>query len=77
MPAWLQRDCSSFVLALGHFLWQGTLIAFVLAIALRATKNVSVRYWWSLAALLVMAACPIVTLGWYTPAHVRAVCTGS
>ena len=28
MPAWLQRDwCSSFVLALGHFLWQGTLIA--------------------------------------------------
>ena len=65
MPAWLQHDwCSSFVLTLGHFVWQGTLIAIVLAIALRATKKVSVRYWLSLAALLVMAACPIVTLGW-------------
>ncbi len=65
MPAWLQRDwCSSFVLALGHFLWQGTLIALVLAIALRATKTVAVRYWLSLAALLLMAVSPAVTLGW-------------
>ncbi|MBC7819310.1 MAG: M48 family metalloprotease, partial [Planctomycetaceae bacterium] len=65
MPAWLQRDwCSSFVLTLGHFLWQGTLIAVVLAIALRAVKTVSVRYWLSLAALLLMAACPMTTLGW-------------
>ena len=65
MPAWLQQDwCSSFVLALGHFVWQGTLIAVVLAIALRATKVVSVRYWLSLAALLVMAVSPVVTLGW-------------
>ncbi len=65
MPAWLQHDwCSSFVLALGHFLWQGTLIAVVLAIALRATKTVSVRYWLSLAALLLMAVSPVVTLGW-------------
>ena len=65
MPAWLQQDwCSSFVLALGHFVWQGTLIAVVLAIALRATKTVSVRYWLSLAALLVMAVSPMATLGW-------------
>ena len=65
MPAWLQRDwCSSFVLALGHFVWRGTSIALVLAIALRATKTVSVRYWLSLAALLVMAVSPVVTLGW-------------
>ncbi|MFM9962448.1 MAG: M56 family metallopeptidase [Planctomycetaceae bacterium] len=65
MPTWLQQEwCLSFVLALGHFLWQGTLIAVLLAIALRATKKVSARYWLSLAALLVMAACPIVTLGW-------------
>jgi beta-lactamase regulating signal transducer with metallopeptidase domain len=65
MAAWLQHDwCSSFVLALGHFLWQGTLIALVLAIALRAVKAVSMRYWLSLAALLLMAACPAVTLGW-------------
>ena len=68
MPAWLQRDwCSSFVLALGHFLWQGTLIAFVLAIALRATKTVSVRYWLSLAALLVMPCCVGGTLIWVWP----------
>ena len=65
MPAWLQRDwCLPFVLSLGHSVWQGTLIAVVLAIVLRATKTVSVRYWLSLVALLVMAACPIVTLGW-------------
>ncbi|HLQ45492.1 MAG TPA: hypothetical protein VK137_12225, partial [Planctomycetaceae bacterium] len=65
MPAWLQRDwCSSFVLALGHFLWQGTLIAIVLAIALRAVKTISVRYWLSFAALLLMAVSPVVTLGW-------------
>ena len=65
MPAWPPQEwCLSFVLALGHFLWQGTLIAVGLAIALRATKKVPVRYWLSLAALLVMAACPIVTLGW-------------
>ncbi|MFM8252439.1 MAG: hypothetical protein ACKOBW_12640 [Planctomycetota bacterium] len=65
MPGWLPREwCLSFVLALGHFLWQGTLIAIVLAIALRATKTVAVRYGLSLAALLVMAACPLVTLGW-------------
>ena len=65
MPAWLQRDwCSPFVLSLGHFVWQGTLIAVLLAIALRATKSVAARYWLSLTVLLVMAACPIVTLGW-------------
>ncbi len=65
MPAWLQQDwCSSFVLTLGHFVWQGALIAVVLAIALRAIKSVSIRYWLSLAALLLMAASPVVTLGW-------------
>ena len=68
MPAWLQHDwCSSFVLALGHFLWQGTLIGIVLAIALRATKAVSVRYWLSLAALLVMPCCAGGTLVWLWP----------
>ncbi len=59
MPGWLQRDwCSSFVLALGHFLWQGALIALVLAVAQRATKAVAARYWLSLAALLLMAVSP-------------------
>ena len=76
MPAWLQQDwCSSFVLALGHFVWQGTLIAIVLSIALRATKSVSARYWLSLAALLLMAACPMATLGWLMQpvSHVAAL----
>ena len=65
MPAWLHQDwCLSFVLALGHFLWQGTLIALVLAIVLRAVKSVAARYWLSLTALLLMAACPVMTLFW-------------
>ncbi|MBC7819647.1 MAG: M56 family metallopeptidase, partial [Planctomycetaceae bacterium] len=68
MPAWLQRDwCLPFVLALGHFLWQGVLIAVVLAIALRAAKSVTVRYWLSLSALLLMAACPVTTFVWLMP----------
>ncbi len=65
MTAWLPQEwCSSFVLALGHFLWQGTLIAVLLAMALRAVKSVAARYCLSLAALLVMAVCPMATLGW-------------
>ena len=65
MPAWLHQNwCLSFVLALGHFLWQGTLIALVLAIALRAAKSVAARYSLSLTALLLMAACPVMTLFW-------------
>ena len=65
MPDWLQRDwCSSFVLTLGHFLWQGMLIAGLLAIALRVVRSVAARYWLSLVALLLMAVCPIATLGW-------------
>ncbi|MFN0054701.1 MAG: M56 family metallopeptidase [Planctomycetales bacterium] len=65
MPAWLRQEwCTSFVLALGHFLWQGALIGIGLAIALRAAKSVAVRYWLSLSALLLMAACPVATFGW-------------
>ncbi len=65
MAAWLRYDwCSSLVLALGHFLWQGVLLAALLAVVLKATKNVAVRYWLSLSALLLMAACPVATLAW-------------
>lgn len=78
MPAWFLREgCLSFVLALGHFLWQGTLIAAGLAIVLRVTNSVRSRYWLSLGALLLMAACPAVTLAWlltaFPPSHVAAV----
>lgn len=62
MLDWLQRDwCSSLVLALGHFVWQGIAIALVLAIGLRIARAVSLRYWLSLCALLLMAVCPLGT----------------
>ena len=65
MTAWLPREwCLSFVLALGHFLWQGTLIAVGLAIVLRVKQSVGRQYGLSLAALLLMAACPLATFGW-------------
>jgi len=65
MSGWLQRDwCSSFILALAHFLWQGTLVAILLATGLRAVKSVSIRYWLAVFALLIMTACPLVTFCW-------------
>lgn len=78
MAAWLRYDwCSSLVLALGHFLWQGVLLAALLAVVLKATKNVAVRYWLSLSALLLMAACPVATLAWLaepaSPVEIPAV----
>lgn len=47
-----------------HFLWQGAVIALVywgLQTAFRL-NSASVRYWSSLATLVVLAACPLVTL---------------
>jgi beta-lactamase regulating signal transducer with metallopeptidase domain len=43
------------------FLWQGTLIAVAMAIVMRAASSSTVRYQWSLSALLLMAVCPIIT----------------
>ncbi len=65
MSDWYQHDwCASCVLVLSHFLWQGTLIALLTAIAIRAVRSTAVRYRLSLSALLLMAVCPVLTSGW-------------
>lgn len=53
-------------LALLHFVWQGLAIAvlLVLAVELLGIRRPQARYACSLAALLVMLACPIVTFFW-------------
>jgi beta-lactamase regulating signal transducer with metallopeptidase domain len=61
---WLSRpELAALALALVHFLWQGTLIALLLAAAVRAfrIKRAAQRYACSLAALLAMAICPLIT----------------
>ncbi|HZN34646.1 MAG TPA: M56 family metallopeptidase [Pirellulaceae bacterium] len=53
-------------LALAHFLWQGALIAVLLAAAVQllGVRRATSRYACSLAALAAMLICPLVTLGW-------------
>ncbi len=55
--------CQRLTLTLAHFLWQGILVAAVLAAVFRFVRprRPHVRYLLSLAALGLMAACPIVT----------------
>ncbi|HND56111.1 MAG TPA: M56 family metallopeptidase, partial [Pirellulaceae bacterium] len=82
MPAWLQFDrCSTCVLALGHFLWQGALLGIAAAIALRVVTSTTARYWLSLSALVVMAACPVATFTWLAQqsrsSSVAAAATGT
>jgi beta-lactamase regulating signal transducer with metallopeptidase domain len=54
---------------LAHFLWQGALVAVVLALLLAAGSRWSarVRYAVAYGALLVAAALPLVTWAWLTP----------
>ena len=68
MPAWLSDPLSDPLAqrvtgALLHFLWQGTLLAAVLAVALRfcRTRSPNVRYVLSLATLGLMGLCPVIT----------------
>jgi len=63
--AWFDVDLSlCLVKALAHSLWQGTLVALLLALAVGALRRASAqsRYVLSVGALFVQAACPIVTL---------------
>ena len=48
--------------SLVHFIWQGAAVAGLLAVAMLLLRRAasSLRYLASLAALLIMAACPIV-----------------
>ena len=54
------------VLVLGHFLWQGALIAALLAgvVSILRVRSPRVRYVASLISLLLMAACPVATWCW-------------
>ena len=57
------RDlCAALVLSFGHFLWIGTLIAVVSAVAVRRRKSADARYRVWLAGLIAMAASPFITL---------------
>ena len=63
MVDWLLNDwCSTFMVTLGHFLWQGALIAVTLAVVMRAASSSAIRYRISLSALLLMAVCPVITI---------------
>lgn len=68
----------SFVETLGwslvHFLWQGTLLAFVAAVALLSLKNASAALRYSVACLsfLMMAAAPAVT-AWHLSSNTAAL----
>jgi beta-lactamase regulating signal transducer with metallopeptidase domain len=65
-----QPVCQRATLVLIHFIWQGALIAAGLALALRLSRrsNASARYALSLAAMGLMAACPLVTFVVLAPA---------
>ncbi len=64
MDVWLDPStCIRLALALGHFLWQGALVAAVagLLVAVMRHATAKVRYGIWCAALLAMAACPVAT----------------
>jgi beta-lactamase regulating signal transducer with metallopeptidase domain/Leucine-rich repeat (LRR) protein len=57
------RDfCAALVLSLGHFLWQGLVIAALAAVVVRRLKTANGRYVGLVAAFGLMAASPIFTL---------------
>src|SRR5687768_12206069 len=60
-PAWIQLG-----LVLAHFLWQGAVIALLLAATLWLLRHRSpnARYVLCGAAMLLMAACPALTLSY-------------
>jgi len=64
---WLvQPSARLLTLALAHFLWQGCAVALLLVaiVELCNIRRAQARYACSLAALLVMVACPLGTLAW-------------
>ena len=57
------RDfCAALVLSLGHFLWQGLVIAALAAVVTRRFKTAHGRYVGLVAVLSLMAVCPSLTL---------------
>ncbi|MEZ6124206.1 MAG: M56 family metallopeptidase [Planctomycetaceae bacterium] len=61
--SWLNLNAEKSVLALMHFLWQGTLVGIVTFVLSRILQNqkAGVRYWLHCAALLVCPLCVVVT----------------
>ncbi len=58
--------CTQLVLTLGHFLWQGVLIGvlvWLVSFALRR-RSAAARYRLLFLALIVLAACPVLTFTW-------------
>ncbi|HEY3950428.1 M56 family metallopeptidase [Phenylobacterium sp.] len=76
MNATLAADLARLVPLIGwtlaNFLWQGALIAFVLQVALRASRTARARHDWALAALGLMAVAPVATFLWLQ-ANIRIV----
>ena len=64
---WLAQPAGRVLsLALLHFVWQGLLIALLLAavVELARIRRAATRYACSLVALLAMMVCPVGTLTW-------------
>jgi beta-lactamase regulating signal transducer with metallopeptidase domain len=57
--------------ALLHFLWQGTAIAAVAAVAMALCRRTSTRYLVGLAALVLMLLAPLATFLFYSQQHSR------
>jgi len=64
MPEPLNALCIRLAITLAHFLWQGAAVALAAGLAGLALRKAApaVRYRVLLAALAIMAACPVVTL---------------
>src|SRR5262245_5980682 len=75
LTEWLVQPTGRLVtMALLHFVWQGLVIAILLAVfvKLAGIRRAILRYACSLAALLAIALCPFVTAAWLAqpnPAH--------
>src|SRR5688500_18876063 len=66
---WLAQPAGAVLtLTLLHFLWQGLLVALILAVIveLLCIRRVESRYACSLAAFMFMATCPVATWAWLT-----------
>ncbi len=64
--------CLKGVLALGHFLWQATVIALlVMGFAAMFRKSAAIKYAILVCGLLAMVACPVITFSLIDPANYR------
>ncbi len=76
LTSWLDPALSlRLILTLAHFLWQGAAIALIVALLTLSLRRASAnaRYWLSVAAILTMAACPIVTFSLLPPSAIPEV----